>query len=59
MGAAPEIAVLKPDVYAVNEDGDVAQKREFCLQHGIKYVVLKRTPKPGLPSRSSTALRGF
>lgn len=59
MDAAPEIAVLKPDVYAVNEDGDVAEKREFCLQHSIKYVVLKRTPKPGLPSRSSTALRGF
>lgn len=57
MDAAPEIAVLQPDIYAVNEDGDVPEKREFCLAHGIKYVVLKRTPKPGLTQRSSTALR--
>jgi glycerol-3-phosphate cytidylyltransferase-like family protein len=59
MDAAPEIARIKPDIYAVNEDGDKPEKRAFCLQHGIDYVVLKRTPKDGLPSRESTLLRGF
>ncbi len=59
MDAEPEIARLKPDMYAVNEDGDVPEKRAFCVEHGLKYVVLKRTPKAGLSKRSSTDLRGF
>jgi cytidyltransferase-like protein len=59
MDAEPEIARLKPDIYAVNEDGDRPEKREFCRQHGLEYVVLKRLPKPGLPRRQSTDLRGF
>ena len=59
MDAEPEIARLKPDMYAVNEDGDVPEKRAFCAGHGLEYVVLKRTPKAGLSRRSSTDLRGF
>jgi len=59
MDAAPEIARLKPDIYAVNEDGDRPEKRAFCEQHGLRYLVLKRTPAPGLPRRTSTNLRGF
>jgi cytidyltransferase-like protein len=59
MDAEPEVAVIKPHIYAVNEDGDVLEKRAFCEQHGIEYVVLKRTPKEGLPERKSTTLRGF
>jgi cytidyltransferase-like protein len=59
MDAAPEIERLKPDVYVVNEDGDKPGKREYCREHGLEYVVLKRAPKPGLPRRSSTDLRGF
>jgi cytidyltransferase-like protein len=59
MDAEPEIAAIKPDIYAVNEDGDKPEKREFCVAHGIEYVVLKRTPKEGLPRRQSTDLRGF
>lgn len=59
MDAAPEIAAIKPDIYAVNEDGDKPEKRAFCREHGLEYVVLKRAPKPGLPRRESTALRGF
>ena len=59
MDAAPEIARIKPDIYAVNEDGDKPEKREFCEKNGIEYAVLKRTPKPGLTKRSSTDLRGF
>lgn len=59
MDAEPEIPIIKPDIYAVNEDGDVPEKRAFCRAHGIQYVVLKRIPKKGLPGRQSTDLRGF
>jgi cytidyltransferase-like protein len=59
LDAEPEIARLRPDIYLVNEDGDKSEKREFCETHGLRYVVLKRTPKAGLPRRSSTDLRGF
>jgi len=59
MDAEPEIAQIKPEMYAVNEDGDNSEKREFCRTHGLEYVVLKRTPKKGLPRRQSTDLRGF
>ena len=59
LDAEPEILRLKPDIYAVNEDGDRGGKREFCRAHGIEYVVLKREPAPGLPRRTSTELRGF
>ena len=57
--ADPEIRRLKPDIYIVNEDGDKGGKREYCRELGIEYLVLKRTPAPGLPKRSSTDLRGF
>ncbi len=59
MDAEPEIAIVQPDIYAVNEDGDKPEKRAFCEAHGIQYVVLKRIPKEGLPRRQSTDLRGF
>ncbi len=59
MDAEPEIALIKPDMYAVNEDGDKPEKRQFCQEHRIEYVVLRRTPKEGLPRRQSTDLRGF
>ena len=59
MDAEPEIVWIKPDFYAVNEDGDKPDKRSFCDAHGIEYVVLKRMPKEGLPKRQSVDLRGF
>jgi len=59
MDAAPEIEKIQPDIYAVNEDGDKPEKRAFCAEHNLEYVVLKRLPKPGLPRRESTHLRGF
>lgn len=59
LDADPEIRRLKPDIYIVNEDGDKGGKRDYCQKLGIEYVVLKRTPAPGLPKRSSTDLRGF
>lgn len=59
MDAEPEIERIKPDIYAVNEDGDKPEKREFCEKHSLEYIVLKRLPKEGLPRRESTTLRGF
>jgi cytidyltransferase-like protein len=59
LDAEPEIMRIKPDIYAVNEDGDKPEKKKYCREHGIEYVVLKRLPKPGLPRRESTILRGF
>ena len=59
LDADPEIRRLKPDIYVVNEDGDEGGKREYCEKLGIEYLVLKRIPAPGLPTRSSTELRGF
>ncbi len=59
LDAEPEVKRLRPDAYAVNEDGDVPEKRAFCATHGIEYIVLKRLPRPGLEARSSTSLRGF
>ena len=59
LDAEPEIAIIRPDAYVVNEDGDRPEKRDFCRNAGIEYVVLARVPKPGLPRRESTRLRGF
>jgi len=59
LDADPEILRIRPDIYIVNQDGDKGGKREYCQERGIEYVVLSRTPAPGLPKRSSTKLRGF
>jgi cytidyltransferase-like protein len=57
--AEPEVDRIRPDIFAVNEDGDRPEKREFCTRHGIEYVVLQRRPQQGLPWRNSTTLRGW
>ncbi len=59
LDAEPEIDLVQPDFYVVNEDGDKPEKRDFCKRKGIEYVVLKRAPKKGLDKRTSTNLRGF
>ena len=59
LDAAPEIERLRPSFYAVNKDGDKRGKRAYCHEQGIEYLVLKRTPAPGLPGRTSSDLRGF
>ncbi len=59
MDAEPDIEKVQPDIYLVNEDGDMPEKRAFCSEHRLEYVVLKRLPKEGLRPRSSTDLRGF
>jgi len=47
------------DTLIVNEDQDFPNKREYCVNNGIEYIVLKRTPEEGLPIRSSTKLREY
>lgn len=59
MDGEPEIEKIRPNFYVVNEDGDKPEKREFCREHGLEYIVLKRVPKEGLAARQSTTLRGF
>jgi len=59
MDAEPEIGRIGASIYAVNEDGDKPEKREYCGAHGLEYLVLRRVPAAGLPRRSSTDLRGF
>lgn len=52
-----EMAEIKPDVFFVNEDGHTPDKEQFCHARGVAYVVAKRKPHGGLPTRSTTALR--
>lgn len=53
----PDMEEIRPDVFIVNRDGGGDDKRELCEKYEVKYVELDRTPKPGLPVRSSTAIR--
>ena len=57
MDFIPTVEKLRPDVFVVNEDGGSEEKRHFCEEHGIEYVVLSRDPHEGLTARSSTALK--
>ena len=59
MDGEPEIDRIGAHIYAVNDDGDRSEKREFCKERGLEYLVLKREPKKGLAKRTSTGLRGF
>ena len=51
------VDMLKPDILVVNEDGASEEKRKFCEERGMEYVVLKRDPHVGLEAHSSTALK--
>ena len=57
MDFIPTVEALKPDILVVNEDGGNEEKRRFCEEHGMQYVVLQRTPQEGLEARSSTELK--
>lgn len=52
-----ELKEIRPDIFVVNEDGNIPAKRQLCQELGIEYIVLKRDPVPGLTARSTTALR--
>jgi cytidyltransferase-like protein len=53
----PDLAEIKPDLFIVNADGGSEDKRRLCEQYGVQYLELPRDPKPGLPTRSSTAVK--
>lgn len=57
MDFIPTVDVLRPDILVVNEDGGNDDKRRFCEERGIEYVVLQRVPSQGLKARSSTDLK--
>jgi cytidyltransferase-like protein len=52
-----ELKRVSPDVFVVNEDGNIPAKSDLCKKLGIRYVVLKRNPFANLPPRSTTSLR--
>ena len=57
MDFIPTVDFLKPDILVVNEDGASEQKRKFCEERGMEYIVLKRDPHEGLEAHSSTSLK--
>jgi cytidyltransferase-like protein len=52
-----ELIEHKPDLFLVNEDGNLHDKSRLCERLGIEYIVLQRNPHEGLTARSSTMLR--
>jgi cytidyltransferase-like protein len=48
---------VKPDIFIVNEDGNIPDKAALCQENNIEYVILERKPEPGLTARSTTSLR--
>lgn len=57
MDFIPTVEALHPDILVVNSDGGSEEKRRFCEEHGMEYIVLERKPAEGLTARSSTALK--
>ncbi len=53
----PELSRIQPDIFVVNEDGDVPEKQKLCRELGIEYVVLDRIPHENLRARTTTDLR--
>jgi cytidyltransferase-like protein len=52
-----EFKALQPDLFIVNEDGNIPEKKKLCEAMGVEYMILRRDPRPGLSARSTTALR--
>ena len=57
MDFVPTVEALKPDILVVNSDGRNEDKRRFCEEHGIEYVVLERTPHVVEGSGSEAGMR--
>lgn len=53
-----DLKKLGPDKYVVNEDGHSPAKEDLCNALGIEYIVLSRIPEAGLPTRSTTQIKG-
>ena len=54
-----EIREIRPDIFVVNEDGNIPEKEKLCQELGIAYIVMKREPASGLTPRSTTSLRSI
>jgi len=54
-----ELIETQPDIFIVNEDGNIPEKEKLCRELGIEYLVLKREPSSGLAARSTTSLRNI
>ena len=52
-----EIKRLRPDIFIVNQDGNIPQKQKLCEEESIEYVILNRLPHEDLQIRSTTSLR--
>lgn len=52
-----EFIQLKPDLFIVNEDGNLQDKKHLCERCGVEYLVLERNPSLGLQAHSSSELR--
>lgn len=52
-----EMVRVRPDIFVVNEDGNMPEKRALCESLGVEYCILRRDPHPGLAPRSSSAMR--
>ena len=55
---ADELRRVRPDLFVVNEDGNVPEKKALCDELGIEYKILQRDPSPACRQRSTSDLRG-
>jgi cytidyltransferase-like protein len=53
----PDLKRIKPDIFIVNFEGHTSDKEILCKKLGIEYIILERTPEPGLPVRSSSGTK--
>lgn len=52
-----ELKEIKPDIFIVNNDGDIKEKRKLCKSLGIEYKVLKRISPKNIKHISSQEIR--
>ncbi len=51
---------IKPDILAVTEDDQYSEaKRKLCIQAGVQYVVLPKTPPQTTPVSTSSIVRNI
>ena len=43
----PTLDIVKPDIFVVNAEGGSDTKRQICVERGIQYIELQRTPAEG------------
>ena len=52
---AADVETLKPDIFYVNWDGNTEDKRKFCLERGIAYIIDERDNDNQFELRSTTS----